>query len=90
MHSCEIMGFLGIIIQAILAAICFSVLIIKRYCEVPRRPWKIWLLVFSIGYIKNCFISSIIAFLKCFNCIPSQFLITYKQLMSMVFCKLIN
>jgi len=35
-------GLLGIIIQVALGVLSFSVLIIKRFREKPRRPWKIW------------------------------------------------
>lgn len=39
---CELMGLNGILIQLSLAVLSFSVLIIKRYFQNPRRPWKIW------------------------------------------------
>lgn len=35
-------GLLGILIQIGLGILSFSVLIIKRYSETPKRPWKIW------------------------------------------------
>ena len=35
-------GFLGIMIQLGLGALSFSVLILKRYFEHPKRPWNIW------------------------------------------------
>jgi hypothetical protein len=35
-------GVLGLIIQAALALLSFSVLLIKRCREHPKRPWKIW------------------------------------------------
>ena len=35
-------GGFGFLIQGILGAAAFSVLIVKRYVEKPRRPWKIW------------------------------------------------
>lgn len=35
-------GLLGILIQVGLGLLSFSVLIIKRYFEHPKRPWKIW------------------------------------------------
>ena len=35
-------GMLGIIIQLALGILSFSVLVIKRFREQPRRPWKIW------------------------------------------------
>ena len=35
-------GGFGFLIQAILGAAAFSILIVKRYVEKPRRPWKIW------------------------------------------------
>ena len=40
--KCEMFGGFGFLIQAILGAAAFSVLILKRYLEKPRRPWKIW------------------------------------------------
>jgi len=36
-------GLMGILIQVALGVLSFSVLIIKRLRERPRRPWKIWL-----------------------------------------------
>ena len=39
---CSIVGFLGIIIQVALGVLSFSVLIIKRNFEQPKRPWRIW------------------------------------------------
>ena len=36
-------GFLGIVIQLGLGVLSFSVLIIKRLRENPKRPWKIWI-----------------------------------------------
>jgi hypothetical protein len=36
-------GLLGIIIQLSLGVLSFSVLVVKRLREYPRRPWKIWL-----------------------------------------------
>lgn len=41
--TCSMTGLLGIIIQLALGVLSFSVLIIKRFRESPRRPWKIWL-----------------------------------------------
>ena len=35
-------GGFGFLIQAILGAAAFSILIVKRYVEKPRRAWKIW------------------------------------------------
>ena len=40
--KCEMFGGFGFLIQAILGAAAFSILIVKRYVETPRRPWKIW------------------------------------------------
>ena len=39
---CSVIGLLGILIQIGLGVLSFSVLIIKRHFETPRRPWKIW------------------------------------------------
>ena len=41
--NCSMTGLLGIIIQITLGVLSFSVLIIKRFRESPRRPWKIWI-----------------------------------------------
>lgn len=41
-NSCEIFGIAGVIVQIVLGVLSFSVLIIKRYREHPKRPWKIW------------------------------------------------
>ena len=43
-QSCQLIGLVGILIQLILAAASFSVLIYKRYTERPKRAWKIWFL----------------------------------------------
>ena len=40
--KCEMFGGFGVLIQAILGAAAFSILIVKRYVEKPRRAWKIW------------------------------------------------
>ena len=40
--TCEMFGGFGFFIQAVLGAAAFSILIVKRYIEKPRRPWKIW------------------------------------------------
>lgn len=40
--TCELIGLTGIIIQIVLGALSFSILIYKRSQERPRRPWKIW------------------------------------------------
>jgi hypothetical protein len=41
-ESCQLIGFAGIMIQMILGALSFSVLVYKRYTETPKRAWKIW------------------------------------------------
>ena len=41
-QKCEMFGGFGFLIQGILGAAAFSILIVKRYIEKPRRPWKIW------------------------------------------------
>ena len=41
-NKCEMFGGFGFLIQGILGAAAFSILILKRYIEKPRRPWKIW------------------------------------------------
>lgn len=39
---CSIVGLFGILIQLFLALLSFSVLIIKRHLEKPKRPWRVW------------------------------------------------
>lgn len=39
---CSIVGLVGILVQIGLGVLSFSVLIIKRHFENPKRPWKIW------------------------------------------------
>ena len=41
-EKCEFFGLLGIIHQLILGVLTFSLLVLKRYLENPRRPWIIW------------------------------------------------
>ncbi|BFZ08225.1 hypothetical protein BsWGS_11264 [Bradybaena similaris] len=40
----DLRGVLGLFVQALLAFLAFTSLIVKRYCEPKhsRRPWKIW------------------------------------------------
>lgn len=40
--KCQMFGGFGVLIQAILGMAAFSILIVKRYVEKPRRVWKIW------------------------------------------------
>mgnify|MGYP003437348349 FL=1 len=39
---CSIVGLIGILVQVGLGVLSFSVLILKRHFENPKRPWKIW------------------------------------------------
>jgi hypothetical protein len=41
-EKCEFFGTMGILHQLLLGILTFSLLIIKRYLEKPRRPWIIW------------------------------------------------
>lgn len=43
-HKCQILGNFGTVIQAVLGLVSFSVLLLKRYFEDPKRPLLIWLL----------------------------------------------
>ena len=65
--KCEMFGGFGFLIQAILGAAAFSILIVKRYVEKPRRPWKIW-----FYDVAKQFISSLV--LHLFNLIISAVL----------------
>ncbi len=54
--KCEMFGGFGFLIQAILGAAAFSVLILKRYIEKPRRPWKIWFYDVAKQMISSLFL----------------------------------
>jgi len=54
--KCEMFGGFGFLIQAILGAAAFSVLILKRYIEKPRRPWKIWFYDIAKQIISSLFL----------------------------------
>ena len=63
-EDCSIVGVAGLLVQLSLAFLSFSVLIIKRQCEEPPRPWKIWALDTSkqvISQILAHFINLIIS-----------------------------
>ncbi|CAI2377579.1 unnamed protein product [Moneuplotes crassus] len=54
--QCEILGPLGMVIQALLGIMSMSALLVKRYMEKPQRSWNIWFLdtskqVFSAGMV---------------------------------------
>ena len=42
--KCELLGFFGLLIQFLLGCACFSVLVIKRQIEHPKRPIIVWIL----------------------------------------------
>lgn len=48
--ACQFFDEFGIFIQFILALICLSALLLKRFLEKPRRPWSIWFL----DTVKQC------------------------------------
>ena len=70
--KCEMFGGFGFLIQAILGAAAFSILIVKRYVEKPRRPWKIW-----FYDVAKQIISSLV--LHLFNLIISAVLSNYEN-----------
>ena len=45
--KCELLGMFGFFIQFVLGVVCFSVLVIKRQLESPKRGLIIWLLDIS-------------------------------------------
>ena len=45
--KCELLGMFGFFIQFLLGVICFSVLVIKRQLESPKRSLLVWLLDIS-------------------------------------------
>ena len=52
----EILGPLGLIIQAILGVMSLSALLVKRYMETPKRPWSIWFLDTSKQVFSACLV----------------------------------
>lgn len=56
----EILGPLGLVIQGILGVMSLSALLVKRYFEFPKRPWRIWLLDTS----KQIFSASLVHWLN--------------------------
>lgn len=67
--SCKLLsGAFTYVVQVGLAAICFSVLLVKRWRESPRRPWLVWFFdltkqVFSSGlqHFANIFFGVVLA-----------------------------
>jgi hypothetical protein len=66
--KCEMFGGFGFLIQAILGAAGFSKLLVKRYVEKPRRPWKIWfydvakqIISSSVLHLFNLIISAVLS-----------------------------
>ena len=57
-EKCEIFGFLGIIHQLILCLLTFSLLLLKRYLEKPRRHLTIWLYDMIKQIISSCVLYS--------------------------------
>ena len=45
--KCELLGMFGFFVQFALGIVCFSVLIIKRQLESPKRTFIVWLLDIS-------------------------------------------
>lgn len=49
-------GTFSVLIQLLLGVLAFSILIIKRFIEKPRRPWKIWWFDASKQIVSACVI----------------------------------
>lgn len=45
--KCELLGIFGFFVQFLLGIICFSVLVVKRQLENPKRSIRVWLLDIS-------------------------------------------
>ena len=67
-NKCEMFGGFGFLIQAFLGCVAILILIIKRYLEKPRRPWKIWfydvskqMISSTVLHIFNLLISAILS-----------------------------
>ncbi|KAL0246160.1 hypothetical protein GEMRC1_007374 [Eukaryota sp. GEM-RC1] len=40
--ECQLLGFFSIALQSIMGLLAFSVLVIYRFREKPRKPWLVW------------------------------------------------
>ena len=76
-------GTFGNIVQLVLGIVSFSILVIKRFCERPRRPWKIWGLDISkqafgttSTHFLNLFLSLFMSGEKADECVM-YFIITF-------------
>ena len=41
-YQCKLLGPLALIVQAVMAVVVLTSLMLKRARERPKRPWKIW------------------------------------------------
>lgn len=41
--TCALLGSTALIVQAMMAVLVLASLIIKRFRELPRRPWPVWM-----------------------------------------------
>ena len=49
--KCELLGMFGFFVQFLLGIFCFSILVIKRQLESPKRSTIIWFLDISKFYL---------------------------------------
>ena len=70
------LGTFGYLIQFGLGVLAFTILILKRCCEKPPRPWKIWALdaskqIFSaaLAHILNLILSVLMSGEKTDECV---------------------
>ena len=64
--KCELLGMFGFFIQFVLGVVCFSVLVVKRLTESPKRSLIIWCLdiLFDFHfYILDRFLTDVIAWM---------------------------
>ena len=47
--QCRVFGDFGIIVQVILGALSFLILVLKRVLETPKRSWRVWALVCNLS-----------------------------------------
>ena len=62
--KCELLRMFGFFIQFLLGVICFSVLVIKRQLESPKRSLLVWLLDISKQGISTLILHFLIYFFQ--------------------------
>ncbi|KIY52312.1 hypothetical protein FISHEDRAFT_35367, partial [Fistulina hepatica ATCC 64428] len=48
-RSCRLLGPTALIVQALIGLLIILSLVYKRYLESPKRPWRIWCVLFDVS-----------------------------------------